>query len=98
MAILKSNLLFNRNKSAEATTATQELQVSPAADIEAPAPQQTADAEDEKPDIQDVPSKDVQSGVAKIQAVTLTWSRASMLSILCLYVIPARHLKTRLQD
>jgi hypothetical protein len=84
MAILKYNLLFNRNKSAEATNPTQELSL--AADIEAPAAQQTADAEDEKPSIQDVPSEDVQSGVAKIQAVTLTWSRASMFSILCLYV------------
>ena len=88
MTILKSNLLFNRKKPAEAAA----LDPSPAVDVEMTADKNTLNAEVADADINDlktdVPRDDVQTGVQKIQAVTLTWSRTSMLSILCLYASP----------
>lgn len=89
MAILKSNLLFNRKKAAEAAA----LDLAPAVDVEMTADKNTPNTEVVDADISDlktdVPRDNVQTGVQKIQAVTLTWSRTSMFSILCLYVSPS---------
>ncbi|KAI9369625.1 siderophore iron transporter mirB [Aspergillus egyptiacus] len=83
MAILKSNLLLNRK-------AQKAEQPTPAVDVEAPADEKTVNAQDNEAATNDnssdeaVPSRNVQGGVQKIQAVTLVWTRASMFAILCL--------------
>ncbi|KAL4871449.1 siderophore iron transporter mirB [Aspergillus spectabilis] len=65
-------------------------EVPPVADIERPSGEKTATANDKEAGISDsssddaAPSRGAQSGVQKIQAVTLVWSRWSMFAVLCL--------------
>jgi hypothetical protein len=91
MAILKSNLLLNHKKPAKAG-ALESHESSPTTDVEMTADEQTLNAEVVDSGIDglkgDAPRNNVQTGVQKIQAVTLTWSKTSMLSILCLYAPP----------
>ncbi|KAL5342080.1 siderophore iron transporter mirB [Aspergillus crustosus] len=67
---------------------TQE--VPPVADIERPDGEKTATANDKEAGLSDnssddaAPTQHAQSGVQKIQAVTLVWSRWSMFAVLCL--------------
>lgn len=89
MAILKSNMLFDHKNSAEAVSPDP----SSAVNVEMTADRKTPNAEvvDAGTDHlkSHVARDNVQTGVQKIQAVTLTWSRTSMFSILCLYVSPS---------
>ncbi|KAH6628886.1 major facilitator superfamily domain-containing protein [Chaetomium tenue] len=84
MAILKSNMLFGHKNSAE----TVAPDPSSAVDVEMTADGKTLNAEVVDASIDHlkshVPHDNVQTGVQKIQAVTLTWSRTSMFSSLCL--------------
>lgn len=64
----------------------------PVADIETPTGKKTAAAKDNDTSIHDsssdeaAPSQSFQTGVQKIQAVTLVWSKWSLVAVLCLYV------------
>ncbi|EAQ90155.1 hypothetical protein CHGG_06774 [Chaetomium globosum CBS 148.51] len=84
MAILKSNMLFDHKNSAEAVSPDP----SSAVNVEMTADRKTPNAEVVDAGIDHLKSHvardNVQTGVQKIQAVTLTWSRTSMFSILCL--------------
>ncbi|KAL3478148.1 siderophore iron transporter mirB [Aspergillus californicus] len=85
MAIPKfQQMLFNRK------TGERPEEVSRPADIEAPVTEKTANAQDKEAGISDnasddaVPSPGVQTGIQKIQAVTLVWSKTSLAAVLCL--------------
>ncbi|KAL4778300.1 siderophore iron transporter mirB [Aspergillus varians] len=64
-------------------------EVSPVPDIERPAGEKAATADDKEAGLDDnrsddaLPSQHVQTGVQKIQAVTLVWSKWSLIGVLC---------------
>lgn len=88
MAIGSKLQLFARDKPAE-----QPEKASYVPDVETPDMTKTPTAKDKEAEAgndsssdEATPSEDVQGGVQKIQAVTLVWSKWSLIAVLCLYV------------
>ncbi|KAL2823785.1 siderophore iron transporter mirB [Aspergillus cavernicola] len=85
MAIPKfQQVLFNRKPTSEPQEDSR------VADIEAPVAEKTVNALDKEAGISDnssdeaVPTRAAQGGIQKIQAVTLVWSKTSLIAVLCL--------------